>query len=224
MKTTIYFILILILASACKKITNSNDPVVIEGILMASCDVPAANKSGFIITDDGLLSGPGISLSFTTDEKGYFKITHTGKESVDKFTVRVQGSSDVLRVTNLSGNKKNLGKVYINPPTASYYLELQVNNASYSELDTLYYQNGNFPQNEETPWCKIAGPFSSGIIDTIPIIYNMTALPLSFGSSIVPEIRLLYHINEYDSWTVKEVNFNSPHCVNEYQTVTLVID
>jgi hypothetical protein len=224
MKTFIYLLAILLLASACKKVTGSNEPVSIEGRLMASCDVPAANKSGFILTDDGLLSGPGITLSFTTDENGYFKITHTGKESLDKFTVRVQGSSDVLRVNHLSWKKKNLGKVFINPPTASYYLELQVNNSNYSEFDTLYYQNGNFPQNGETPWCKIAGPFSNGIIDTIPIVYNMTALPLSFGSSNVPEIRLLYHINEYDSWTVKEVYFNTPHCITDYQTVTLVID
>lgn len=156
MKTTIYFIAILLLASACKKITNSNDPVVIEGILMASCDVPAANKSGFIITDDGLLSGPGISLSFTTDEKGYFKITYSGKESVDKFTVRVQGASDVLRVTNLSGKTKNLGKVYINPPSVSFYMKLKINNHAYNELDTLHYRNAGYPTNGLDPWLKIA--------------------------------------------------------------------
>jgi hypothetical protein len=137
MKTFIYLLAILLLASACKKITGSNEPVTIEGRLMASCDAPAANKSGFMRTDDGLLSGPGISLSFTSDENGYFKITHTGKESLDKFTVRVQGSSDVLRVNYLSGKKKNLGKVYISPPSASYYLKLEVVNSAYTELDTL---------------------------------------------------------------------------------------
>ncbi|TXI88051.1 MAG: hypothetical protein E6Q37_00835 [Crocinitomicaceae bacterium] len=191
---------------------------------MASCDVPAANKSGFIITDDGLLSGPGISLSFTTDENGYFKITHTGKESMDKFTVRVQGSSDVLRVTNLSGNTKNLGKVYINPPSVNIYMKLKINNHIYNELDTLHYRNAGYPTNGLDPWLKIAGPFVEGTIDTIYNAVNPGVFPLSFGSNLIPEMRLDYYINNYDSWNDKFVYISTPHCSDEYQTITLVID
>jgi hypothetical protein len=219
---TINIIFVLIFFTACVK--QKDKVTTIEGELMASCDTPAANKSGFILTEDGLLSGPGISLSFTTNENGYFKVTHKGKEDLNVFTVRVQGSSDVLKVSGLPGDKKDLGKVYINPPVASYYLHLEVGNSSYTELDTLHYRNAGYPSNGKDPWIKKPGPFLNGIIDTVPVAINPGAFPITFGSSTVPRIRVRYHINEYDSWTVKEVYIPTPHCINEYQTVTLVID
>jgi len=75
---TLNILLILFLLTACGK--DEETITTIEGQLMASCDVPAANTSGFILTNDGLLSGPGISLSFTTDENGYFKVSYSEKD------------------------------------------------------------------------------------------------------------------------------------------------
>ena len=215
MKTIKVLIIMLFLTSCIKR-----GPISVEGILMSSCDTPASNKKGYIY-QGGEING-GLWAEFTTDEHGYFKVIENRTNDSD-FTIRVQGSSDVLRGIKKS-KSIDLGKVYINPPSTSYYLKLQVNNSTYNESDTLYYQNGNFPQNGGTPWGKISGPFINGVFDTVPIIFNMTAMPLVYGSSSVPKIRLLYHINDYDSWTVKEVYFETPHCVDEYQTVTLVID
>jgi hypothetical protein len=70
----------------------------------------------------------------------------------------------------------------------------------------------------------MAGPFVDGVIDTINNAINPGVFPLSFGSSIVPEMRLDYYINNYDSWNDKFVYIPTPHCVSDYQTVTLVID
>ena len=105
---TLNILLILLLLVACKK--EDDKITTIEGQLMASCDTPAANKTGFIITEDGLLSRPGISLSFTTNESGYFKVTYKGKKDISSFMVRVQGSSDVLKVPGLAGDNKDLVK------------------------------------------------------------------------------------------------------------------
>jgi hypothetical protein len=212
---------ILITSSLLLFSCNKNKTTTIEGILMASCDTPAANTSGIIKTDDGFASD-GVSLSFTTDENGYFKVSHTGKE-LNKFRV-IAGGSEVLSVWNLPGKEKDLGKVYINPPRVNYYLKLDVNNTSYSELDTLHYSNGGFPTNGQPAWLKLAGPFENRIIDSVFSAINMTALPIHFGSENLPTKRIMYHINEYDSWTVKEVHIPTPHCADEYQTVTLVID
>jgi hypothetical protein len=200
---------------------NKNKTTTIEGILMAGCDTPAANTSGVIKTDGGFASD-GLSLSFTTDENGYFKVSHTGKE-ISKFRV-IAGGREVLSVWNIPSWEKNLGKVYINPPRVNYYLRLEVNNASYTESDTLHYSNGRFPTMGEPAWLKLAGPFENSIIDSVVMAINMTALPIQFGSEIVPSKRIMYYMNEYDSWTVKEVNIPTPHCVDEFQTVTLVID
>jgi hypothetical protein len=220
---TLNILLVLFLLTACGK--DEETITTIEGQLMASCDVPAANTSGFILTNDGLLSGPGISLSFTTDENGYFKVSHRGKaDQLNSFIVRVQGSSDVLKVPGLPGDNKDLGKVYINPPTVNYYLKLEVINSDYTNLDTLHFSNGGFPVNGQAPWLKLAGPFTTGIIDTIQNAINPNVFPIHFGSSTVPQKRILYYMNEYDSWNEKEVHFPTPHCVDEYQTVTLVID
>jgi len=200
---------------------NKNKTTTIEGILMASCDTPAANTSGIIKTDDGFASD-GVSLSFTTNENGYFKVSHTGKE-IGNFRL-IAGGGEVLSVWSLPGWEKDLGKVYINPPRVNYYLKLEVNNTSYSELDTLHYRNAGYPSNGLPPWIKKAGPFSNGDLDTVLNAVNMGGLPFHFGSSNVPKIRLDYFVNVYDSNNDKFVYIPTPHCVDEYQTVTLIID
>lgn len=217
---TINILLVLLLLTACKK--DEDKITTIEGILMASCNTPATNTSGFILTEDGLLSGPGISLSFTTNENGYFKVSYSGKKDLSSFMVRVQGSSDVLKVPGLQGNNKDLGNVYINPPSVSYYLRLEVSNNTYTESDTLTYYDWGYPQNGASHWVrKIAGPFESGIVDTVPLVFNMNAFPIHFQSSEPPNLKIRYGVN---IWNAKEVLIPTPHCVDDYQMVTLVID
>jgi hypothetical protein len=200
---------------------NKNKTTTIEGILMAGCDTPAANTSGVIKTDGGFASD-GLSLSFTTDENGYFKVSHTGKE-ISKFRV-IAGGSEVLSVWNIPSWEKDLGKVYIFPPRVNYFLKLELNNTSYTELDKLHYRNAGYPSNGLSPWIKKSGPFSNGDLDTVLNAVNMGGLPIHFGTSYVAKIRLDYFVNVYDSNNEKFVYIPTPHCVDEFQTVTLVID
>ena len=206
-------------ANSCNKLGSTT----ITGRLMQSCDTPAANREGSIITSDGLLTGAGEILFFNSDENGYFEATYSGRKSITSFRVSVQGNGDVLRVTHLEGKKKELGDVYIFPPSVSYYLYLDVD-SSYTAYDTLHYLNGGFPNNGESSYLKLAGPFNNGVIDSIPVAVNMSALPLTYNSSLIPEAKLVYYINEYNPVTAKEVYFPTPHCQDEYQTVTLIID
>jgi hypothetical protein len=134
----------------------------------------------------------------------------------------VQGSSDVLRVNHLSGKKKNLGKVFINPPSVSFYLKLEVNNNSYTSADTLSYYDWGYPSNGSIHWVKkVAGPFKNGIIDTVYAAVNINAFPLYYGSSTPPNLRIDYGVN---LWNQNHVFIPTPHCINDPQTITLVID
>ena len=226
MKYLIRFIAIALLLAACTK--NNNKEVTVTGRLMQSCDTPAANKNGIIhLSGGGLLNNPSTSLEFTTDENGYFKVTHD--KSFSEFSVRTSANHSVLEA-NISGDEKELGEVYIFPPSVSYYLKLEVNNNSYTNEDTLTYYDWGYPQNGAEHWeRKIAGPFSSEIIDTVSFALNPDALPMRHNPPDHlhgPRIKLSYHLNEYDSWEDhdKFVYISTPHCQGEYQTVTIVID
>ena len=220
MKTTYYISILLLLLlgfTSCGK----NKTTTVSGRLMQSCDTPAANREGSIITSDGLLTGAGEILFFKSDENGYFEATYNGRKSITSFRVSVQGSGDVLRVTHLEGEKKDLGDVYIFPPNTSFYLSIEVEK-EYSNLDTLFYPSYN-PSTNNT-WIKVPGPFYNGIIDTVHSSFNSSAMPITFNSSITPKSRVRYYINEYVTGAEKETTFPTPHCQEEYQMVTLVID
>jgi hypothetical protein len=192
----------------------------IEGILMASCDTPAANVTGYIGTEEGFASEP-LNLQFTTDANGYFKVSHTHRGYLEKFHVFAQGKT-VLKIWNLPGAVKDLGKIYLNIPTVCYYLALDVQNTSYTELDTLTYYDWGYPQNGASHWVKkVAGPFQNGIMDTVISAPNINAFPVSFGNNSATRLNLTYGVNVWDAHTI---HIPTPHCVDEYQTVTLVID
>lgn len=76
MKNLMTYIMLAVLLTACTK-NNNNKKVTVTGRLMQSCDAPAANKNGIIrLPGGGFLNKPSTSLEFTTDENGYFKVTH----------------------------------------------------------------------------------------------------------------------------------------------------
>jgi hypothetical protein len=189
---------------------------------MSGCNTPAANKEGSIRTYDAL-SGPGLVLYFITDDNGYFKINHNEKGSISKFYVNVEGASDVLRVHYYPEDHKKLGDVYIFPPSASYYLYLDVDSA-YTENDTLYYRDLGYPQNGGNGWSKkLPGPFVSGIIDTVDYALDLNGLPASHNSSTASTMFLGYNIN-YNSVYENKTYVESYHCQDEYQNVTLKIE
>lgn len=224
---TLNILLILFLLTACEK--DKETITTIEGQLMASCDIPAANTSGFILTNDGLLSGPGISLNFTTDDNGHFKVSHRGKaDQLNSFMVRVQGSSDVLKVSGLPGDNKDLGKVYINPFPAKFVIKLDVNNP-YTQNDSLVLFDFNNPNAMPTSAKLYPGPFTNSIVDTIDN-YMFGKFPVHFSDILAgrgPNLNFHYRIRslpQYDQDPIY-VNFNlNTICSGEFAEVTLVID
>lgn len=187
---------------------------------MSSCDTPAANTSGIIKTDDGFASD-GVSLSFTTDENGYFKVSHTGKE-LNKFRV-ISGGNEVLSVWNFPGLEKDLGKVYINPFPTNFIVKLDVKNP-YTENDTLVIKD--FSSTNPLAQRKIAGPFESG---TLEIVENQgfNLFPIKYSQTIegrTPEYAVIYHFLPLNG-DVFRVNFPiAPICSSEFAEVTLVIE
>ena len=219
MKKLINYIFVTLILTSCVK--HMNREVIVEGRLMSSCSTPAANTTGSFHYTSGMSWEEWAK--FTTDENGYFKV----KKQIEGSTIDLYVGSQVLRNIKLSQKDHvDLGEVYIFPPSVSYYLYLEVDSA-YTENDTLSYYDWGYPQNGGEHWeKKLAGPFSSGIIDTVHNAVNLGALPLSFESSTDPKIKLNYYMNDYDSWTDddKYIYISTPHCVEEYQNVTLKIE
>ena len=211
--------------TACSK-NNIKKEVSVTGRLMESCDTPAANKDGIIrLSGGGFLNKPSTSLEFTTDENGYFKVTHN--EAFSAFSVRTSANHSVLEAS-ISGDEKELGEVYIFPPSVSYYLYLDVSNA-FTESDTLVYNNHGWPQDGRDKLLKIAGPFQSGIVDTVYMATNMNHLPIDFNNMIninLPERTINYRIiNENtNDHPVKSVDFPTSYCVEEFIDVTFIIE
>jgi hypothetical protein len=200
-----------------------NKTTTIEGILMASCDTPAANTSGIIKTDDGVASD-GVSLSFTTDENGYFKVSHTGKE-IGNFRV-IAGGGEALSVWNLPGWEKDLGKVYINPFPTNFIIKLDVRNP-YSANDTLVIRD--FSSSNPLAQKSIPGPFSSGFLDSIVNTYY-TKFPVKLSDIVNndgPQDAIGAYIRSlpnYVSDLKYEYFYHAPICGGEFAEVTLVIE
>lgn len=223
MKKLIGYIIAVVLFTACAK--NKSNEVVVTGRLMQSCDTPAANKEGTILTADAILSGPGHIIDFTTDENGYFEARHSGS-GFTRFTVRVEGSSDVLKVDYLSGDKKELGEVYINPFPTNFIIHLDVKNP-YTENDTLVMMDYGNPDPLAQRY--IPGPFESGFFDSV-VKQSYTSFPLKWdqiSDGSTPEYSIGFHFRDENGWdgTKEKVVFNiTPICSGEFTDVTLVID
>jgi hypothetical protein len=223
MKKIVSYIFATLLLVSCSK--QKNQEYTLTGRFMQSCETPAANKDGLIyFSGGGLLNNPSTTLEFTTDENGYFTVKHN--EPFTEFSVRTSAAHSVLEVNSIPGDDNDLGDVYLFPPSASYYLHLQVSN-SYTSLDTLTFSNGGSPGDGRPAWFKIPGPFSSQIIDTVPVATNQTVMPISFNnfnSGNFPTTRIAYYINEYSPDNAKFIEIPIKYCDSDYQNIYLVID
>jgi hypothetical protein len=222
MKKIITYILLFVLLTACTK----NKEYVLTGRLMQSCDTPAANKDALIyFSNTGLFPEPSTTLEFTTDGNGYFEVKHN--EPFSNFSVRTSAAHSVLEVSSIPDDN-DLGDVYLFPPSVSYYLYLDVSNA-FTESDTLVYNNHGWPQDGRDKLLKIAGPFQSGIVDTVYMATNMNHLPIDFNNIInnnLPERAISYRIiNENtNDHPVKSVYFPTSYCVEDFIDVTFIIE
>ncbi len=218
MKKLIGYIMAVVLFTACSK--QKNESYTLKGRFMQSCDSPAANKYGIIhFPGGGLLSKPSTKLEFTTDENGYFEVTHNSPFT--EFSVRTSDAHSVLRVDSIPGDNNHLGEVYIFQPNTQFYINLQVEN-NYTDQDTLYYPDYN--SSSGFSWRKVPGPFANGIIDTVHNSFNSSAMPVEFNSSEPAQSSIRYYLNEPIHENEKETKFFTSHCQDEYQEVTLKIE
>ena len=215
--------LLTIILSALFLFSCKPKQVTIEGRLMADCNVPLANQSG-TIHQKGMYAGK--VADFTSDENGYFKAVFEPKGQGNICRIALEGGGTILEEIRFTEHTE-LGEVYANPVTLKYFLKLEVNNNSYSNLDTLVYSNGGFPYNGKPSWIKRAGPFHSGIIDTIDFASNLSSMPINhmmYNNHDFPLFRVSFYINLNSPDVTSHVNVPTPYCVEEYHNVVLVID
>ena len=223
MKTIIIYICAALLIVSCSK--QKNQEHTLTGRLMQSCDTPAANKDGLIyFSGGGLLNNPSTTLEFTTDENGYFEVTHN--EPFTEFSVRTSAAHSVLEVNSIPGDDNNLGDVYINPFPTNFVIKLDVKN-SYTENDTLFMRDFSSPDPLAEKF--ISGPFESGVLDSvINSFYTKFPVKLSdINSHGVPRDAVgVYIKNSSGNYSnLMSANFyHSSICSGEFAEVTIVIE
>lgn len=213
MQRTFYVLIVFFTLIGCK---NKNKEYTLEGRLMSSCDLPASNKQMSLYQESiTLTSNGGYLKDFTCDENGYFKVVYKAENS-GKLSIRTNG--EILRGIPSKKNL-NIGKVYNNPPSVKFIVRLRVNNA-YTANDTLYYYDWNYPQNGASHWVKkIAGPFQSGIIDTVQNA-GYLSFPIEYEGN--PFMRVNYYVNSYQS--NEDAIVFTPLCSGTFSEAVLVID
>jgi hypothetical protein len=223
MRKTISYIALIILFVACSK--NENKQVTVTGRLMQSCDTPAANKDGLIrLSGGGILANPSTSLEFTTDENGYFTVTHN--ESFSDFSVRTSAAHSVLEVESLVGDNKELGEVYVNPFPTNFVIKLDVQNP-YTENDTLVMLNHN--SSDPFDQLLIPGPFETGYIDSVSNYYY-SVFPITwseYNNETGPRGGVQFRLRsqpDYIGINKHERFDHTPICSGEFAEVTLKIE
>lgn len=212
-----------VLLTACTK-NNNNKEVTITGTLMQSCETPAANRDGIIhLSGGGLLNHPSTSLEFTTNENGYFKVTHN--KSFSEFSVRTSANHSVLEA-NISGDEKEVREVYINPFPTNFVIKLDVKNP-YTENDTLFMRD--FSSQDPLAEKFISGPFESGVLDSvINSFYTKFPVKLSdINSHGGPRDAVGVYIKNSSGNYSDLMSANFYHtliCSGEFAEVTLVIE
>lgn len=223
MKKIISYIFVTLLLISCSK--QKNQEHTLTGRLMQSCDIPAANKDAIIrFPGGGILSNPATTLEFTTDENGYFKVTHD--DPFTEFSVRTSSAHSVLEVNSIPGDDNDLGDIYINPFPTNFIIKLDVNNP-YSVNDTLVMHD--FSSSDPFASRLIPGPFESGFLDSI-VSHNYKLFPIK-RSDITkeggPRNAVTYRLRSLPAYigNHQSVDFYiAPICSGEFAEVTLTID
>ncbi|MEX2484905.1 MAG: hypothetical protein WED10_10110 [Brumimicrobium sp.] len=214
-------LMILIFTSCQKKRT-----LTFEGRLFKSCNTPAANKEFSIRTStfSPFSYSPDLVLNFTTDDEGYFKVTHTEDSNISKFTV-VVGAREVLYVHYYPEDHKKLGNMYISFPT-NFIINLDVQNP-YTENDTLVMHD--FSSSDPFAEKLFPGPFESGFLDSV-VNHPYDNFPISWqqqSEGNLPKYSISYHFRNETGYNGhnETVSFDTaPICSDEYAEVSFVIE
>lgn len=178
LKNSITLLLLITLIIGCKK---DKDPVyTITGRLMSTCDQPAPNIDGLLLTQPSSSSGFGkepIHIAFSSDSDGYFKIIFRESE-VNSYSMSLKNWDTFLDGIS-PFQDTDLGDVLYTKPTFSFVVKLIVSKP-YTKYDTLSIPDYKYPFSYDRLY--LPGPFTDTIIDTIkdylfydPIRYNVNS-------------------------------------------------
>lgn len=150
---------ILFISSQCqdKKIFKEQTNI-LRGRIMENCTTPASNVEITLKGDGSLVGGSAVYVKTTTDDNGYFELSYTAKGSSYRLYAPYKVMDQIPSKPELDLGEVNLGG------TVNFIIKLLVNN-NYTENDTLYFSNWSYPNPPDIA-LKLAGPFSSGTIDT----------------------------------------------------------
>jgi hypothetical protein len=219
-KLRIYLLLILpiaLMSSNCKK--NKNDPdkfQVLKGRIMENCTTPYASKLIKLSGDNALSDLFCVDVNgnneFYTDANGYFEITFRKNGNWGTLYAPYK----VITFIPIGSNEcLDIGEVNLNG-SVNFLIQLQAN-SSYTINDTLIIPDYNSSNTGDQ--IKIAGPFSSGVIDTV-MNRSYTNYPLKYSE--LPRSDINYYFTGYGE--LRFLNFNTPFCQSNLSEVLITID
>jgi len=200
---------------ACDK--SNEIKYTVKGRLMHACGVPAANVTDVSFKQHGqpLFGQKGMFLSFNTDAEGYFEVVYNRKDA-NSLDMEILKSGPILEGIPAMKNL-DLGEVFWGVPIFSYVRYLEVNNP-YTTNDTLILPDHN-NTSEPFPFKYIAGPFESGVIDTI---WNHSFMgKLQYKKA--PVYNPFFRLTSEHSWRESSISLNDLCFEGMYEAV-LVLD
>lgn len=200
----------LLMGTKCK---NKKATQTIKGRVMLNCTTPYAN--GLLRLKGNMGYAPGFckdesgNREFYTDANGYFEFKYIFNGN--KGTLHAPNAA--LNLIPIDKELVDIGELTLNSKV-NFYIKLNVNNA-HTAYDTL--QIPDYHNMYSLYGIKIAGPFASGVVDTIvgwsyihyPIKYNQT--PKLFFNYIISGVN-------------KSFYFETPLCNNGFSEAVITID
>src|SRR5690554_1927588 len=216
MKTKKYILTVFVLTSFLFACDKSNEiKYTVKGRLMHDCGVPAANVTDVSFKQHGqpLFGQKGMFLSFNTDAEGYFEVVYNRKDA-NSLDMEILKNGPILEGIPAMKNL-DLGEVFWGTPIFSYVRYLEVNNP-YTTNDTLILPDYNTGIGVAK---YIAGPFESGVIDTIWNFPYMSKI--HFGKT--PKYEPYFALTTDNGWRYAEIHLNDLCFEGMYEAV-LVLD
>ena len=211
---TVQALSVLLLSSNCNdKPILSKETKILRGRLMYNCDTPAPNESVKFKAGISFIENIDGAIEVFTDENEFFEFIHNQGGSWFTLWAPYKMITDVPSKPEL-----DLGEINLNG-TVNFVVKLLVNNNSYTSSGTLYYYDWNYPENGASHWVKkIAGPFQSGVIDSI---LNKTYTKYTIFHNQSPVLSIRHYIN---SNPYVDIEFQTPFCTSFLSDAVIVIN
>lgn len=179
----------LFLISCCR-----NQEYILEGTVIDSCGEPYSNYTFKVTQKSAYGLGPKhLKAEATTDQNGYFRLVYTCKEA--------NGNEIKTPFGEFKGRiNQDVDTVVVGIPRLTIVRHFNVINP-YGNNDTLKINNP-YAKSQKDSYLKFAGPFQSGIIDTL---YNQPG-------SLIQGVNYAYSEKNF----INTTSFISKVFINDY--------